>query len=532
VEDFAKGRCVAVSCGGRNQRPCLVVERIPSCDQGLREDFGTNRCVPLKPGETPFTAGLSSLTGEIAKGTQVCEETLSVFPEFKSGAKAAAVGLSCQHNMNVGFVCAAPSAAQKISDTVELGHKVAREFDSSPCKDELKWYRAKATLHGSSKGLKCAKGQFFDLTGKGTCWSCPRGYSRNLEPVTSRHACTRVSGTPSMFRAQCAVVMAVVRDADKAFNCLGAMIRTGLLPEAFRGKQKDMCLMAGGEAFFATLDYLTGTPNPKTTIQRIVKRIRKVNSAFNKASKANDFLEKVNGLRECKGVIDAGTPQTASYRPTPAPPPAAGTPPAPIGSSGPLEGIVVGTGSPSVPPPRPIPAQTGGIVFGEAAPPAPLESKPPARVSALPPQDRPSTTQRFRAGQALSVHEGPSPTAPAMAILEPGTEVEVTGRTGDWVRVALRDGRTGYALGGLLERSGHGPGAGDDPQDRESGAAAAQPVRSEQRVDPGLAPPMPCIGGHVNACCDDPQMTYHARCQEWRPKYERWRQAYDAYHRG
>jgi hypothetical protein len=321
------------ACGARNQRPCLIVERIPSCDRGLREDFGTNRCVPLKAGETPFTAGLSSLTGEIAKGTQICEDALTVFPQFKSGIKAADLGASCHRNMTIGFACAAPGAAQKISDTAELTHKVAREFDRSPCKDELKWSRAKATLHGSSKGLKCAKGQFFDLMGKGTCWSCPRGYTRNLEPVNSRHACTRVAGTPAMFRAQCAVVMAVVRDADKQVNCLGAMIRTGLLPEAFRGKEKDMCLMAGGEAFFATLDYLTGTPNPKTTIERIVKRIRQVNSAFNNASKANDFLEKVNGLRECRGVIGDGSAQTASYQPPPSSPPANSSP-APIGSGG------------------------------------------------------------------------------------------------------------------------------------------------------------------------------------------------------
>jgi len=441
VENFAKGRCVKVSCGGHNQRPCLVVERIPSCDRGLREDFGTNRCVPLRPGETPFTAGLSSLTGEIAKGTQICEDGLSVFPQFKTGIKAADLGRSCHRNMTIGFVCAVPSVVQKISDSVELAHKIAREYDRSPCNNEL---------------------------------------------------------TPAIFRSQCAVVLAVVRDADKAVNCLGAMIRTGLLPEAFRGKEKDMCLLAGEEAFLTTIDYLTGTIDPKSQIGRIIARIKQVNSAFNKASEANEFLEKVNGLRECRGVIGGSAAQTATYRPSPPVSPPASSLSAPAGSRGSSDRSVTGTVTPpsvpayTLPPataqPSPFPIQTGGIVIGEVA----------------------AASQRFRAGQALSVHEGPSPTAPAMAILEPGAEVEVTGRSGDWVRVALSDGRTGYVLGRLLVRS----------------------APSQQRVDPGVAPPMPCIGGAINICCDDPELTYHARCQEWRPKYERWRQAYDAYHGG
>lgn len=40
------GRCVERDrCGALGQRPCLIVERIPSCDAGLAEDFLQNRCV-------------------------------------------------------------------------------------------------------------------------------------------------------------------------------------------------------------------------------------------------------------------------------------------------------------------------------------------------------------------------------------------------------------------------------------------------------------------------------------------------------
>lgn len=50
VEDFRLKKCVRPAssrpaCGGNGQRPCTVTERIPSCDRGLKEDFGLNKCV-------------------------------------------------------------------------------------------------------------------------------------------------------------------------------------------------------------------------------------------------------------------------------------------------------------------------------------------------------------------------------------------------------------------------------------------------------------------------------------------------------
>ena len=42
-----RGKCYKKGeCGKMNQRPCLIVERIPSCDKGLAEDFIANACIP------------------------------------------------------------------------------------------------------------------------------------------------------------------------------------------------------------------------------------------------------------------------------------------------------------------------------------------------------------------------------------------------------------------------------------------------------------------------------------------------------
>ncbi len=300
-------------CGGRNQRPCLIAERVPSCNKGLREDFRKNRCLALKKGETPFTAGLASLAGEVSRTSEICNSVLQAMPSLKSGIPAVDAGAACTRNMQIGFVCALPKAADKVKDTAELFQRVNREYQSSPCKDRLTWYHARARKHGKAKGLKCPGRQFFDLTAGGSCWSCPRGHTRSLEPVTSRAACVRASGTPAMFRSACAGTMALVRDAGKQLRCLAAMVKSGVLARGFRGKQREMCQFAGEEAYFTTLDILTATTNPKTRLERLVKKLRKVNSALNKASTANDFMNKVDALRACEGVFDRTASSGRTY---------------------------------------------------------------------------------------------------------------------------------------------------------------------------------------------------------------------------
>ena len=51
------GAAQAQACGGANQRPCTVFERIPSCNSGLVEDFSKNRCVRPAPKPRPASCG-------------------------------------------------------------------------------------------------------------------------------------------------------------------------------------------------------------------------------------------------------------------------------------------------------------------------------------------------------------------------------------------------------------------------------------------------------------------------------------------
>lgn len=62
------GRCYERNrCGALGERPCLLVERIPSCDPGLAEDFLNNRCVEDRFAETACRA----LVGALWRGQEV-----------------------------------------------------------------------------------------------------------------------------------------------------------------------------------------------------------------------------------------------------------------------------------------------------------------------------------------------------------------------------------------------------------------------------------------------------------------------------
>ena len=51
-----------------------------------------------------------------------------------------------------------------------------------------------ARLEFKQGGL-CASGQFFDLIGGGTCWTCPAGYARTVFAVNTGQACEKASST-------------------------------------------------------------------------------------------------------------------------------------------------------------------------------------------------------------------------------------------------------------------------------------------------------------------------------------------------
>jgi hypothetical protein len=164
------GTCVKKGvCGKTFQRPCTLADRIPpSCDAGLSEDFSKKECVPTRAGHAAFFDGLKSLTDEVAKGSTACEaffmqSTKAQKPGWFAEAGqvvlgAGATALTCGRYLAIGFICAAPSQAKKVGAPVEIYNNIADAYESQTCAPEVeapRWRYRRAKLLGPSRGLDC-----------------------------------------------------------------------------------------------------------------------------------------------------------------------------------------------------------------------------------------------------------------------------------------------------------------------------------------------------------------------------------------
>lgn len=81
-----------------------------------------------------------------------------------------------------------------------------------------------------------------------------------------------------------------------------------------------------------------------------------------------------------------------------------------------------------------------------AAPPPPVPAAPAAEVEPAPPQEYVRVTC-----SRLNVREQPTTSAATVARVKKGERLEVLDREGEWVRVALADGATGWVHGKYVQ---------------------------------------------------------------------------------
>jgi hypothetical protein len=99
VEDLRHGRCIAkakrsqrpLRCGALNQRPCRVNERVPSCNRGLVEDLRHGRCIAkakpkpvlphvgrpiIRPAPKPHCGALNQRACKVTERVPSCDRGL------------------------------------------------------------------------------------------------------------------------------------------------------------------------------------------------------------------------------------------------------------------------------------------------------------------------------------------------------------------------------------------------------------------------------------------------------------------------
>ena len=284
------------NCGASGQRPCLLGERVPSCNANLKENFKRNVCEPLKPGETPFLAGVASFAEFYGDGLRAaCRQGLGGL-DVPSGTQLA-IGANCSKNVFAGAACewlveqagggAAGGAHALLSAgpaAVQFKQQVDRAYQSAPCSGFAeKTAPARRFGRGGGKlGTDCAAGQFWDPNG--WCYACPKSYTRTLHPVDAAKACVDNFGG-ELVRSSCSVFTAVDRTFGQSAKCAVEVMESGAFlsqPLDFASASREYC-MATGEFTYAVYDLVAAvqkTPQQKadkldTTLKRLIGAIKR-----------------------------------------------------------------------------------------------------------------------------------------------------------------------------------------------------------------------------------------------------------------
>ncbi|MBI2957106.1 MAG: hypothetical protein HYY26_07335 [Acidobacteria bacterium] len=335
------------ACGAQSQRPCLIGERTPSCNPGVREDFKTNRCVPLRPGETPFTAGLASLADFYSDGLRAACQQMAAGVRIESSTELA-VGANCSKDILAGIACgflvdqmgggyaSAVSAMLGSGATaVQFQAAVGRAYTGKCSRFAERLSRAHRGGRGAGLfGTDCPRGQFWDPNGY--CYSCPKGFERTLNPVESNAACVDKLGG-ELLRASCSVQEAVGSMFVSPADCSIQMLQGGLIEGAqldFARASQEVC-MATGEFIYTFIDAVQyATAQPERSAEKIQSSLRALVSkvqrspayrrtvmgakAASTALSGADLVRKLEQFPACSQALPrprAGAPGT------PAPPP-------------------------------------------------------------------------------------------------------------------------------------------------------------------------------------------------------------------
>lgn len=332
----------------------MVFERVPSCNQGLKEDFARNRCVPTKPGEGVFSGGFESFANLVAKGSDICRAFFNLLPRPPAAPSLVGEAQACQLEAQIGFRCAAPQILQKFVGAGRLMGQFEAAFNSRQCRTPLQIYVARARFvrkHGCPRGSfldiglgqcfscprgyirtathvraaracarnlitgpwaratyrgrssGCPRGSFLDI-GLGQCWACPTAYVRSITHVRSSNACIRATG-PGPFRGLCAVAKVVDGAAVKPIQCFAAMMQQGVVSEVAPDPRarREICYAMGEVAFDFAVKRLLGNPDLKGTQRKLARAMRRALRAAKKAERIDRFFQRLRSQPACRGVF-------------------------------------------------------------------------------------------------------------------------------------------------------------------------------------------------------------------------------------
>lgn len=260
LHSFKRKRCVKIKiklkkkprprhCGRLNQKPCKVFEFIPSCSKGLGHDFKLKRCVRLRKGQSALFYGISSASKQVANLEKVCNSVVNKLPRLKTGIAAFDNAATCQIQYQAGYRCAAPMLFTKITKSSNLAGRIDAALNTPRCRK----------LKGPLKTF-CAIGNVIDQAA--------------IRPTV----------------------------------CLAKVMAKGGFKDVAAGSSQalgSMCRAAGRLTFEITVDRLLRRKNNLKGYKRtLFKAAKKARRYSKKGAKIERFFEKINNEPACRGVLN------------------------------------------------------------------------------------------------------------------------------------------------------------------------------------------------------------------------------------
>jgi len=300
------GRCIALgapSCGREGQRPCLVTERIPSCDQGLYEDFKVNRCRTLPPGKTAWSASFDSMSAGVMELGRICSDFLNnagsgvvrelhkvpvAFNAPRSVKDGATLAANANLRFGTGFMCGVWPYASSLLEEASFAANSPKMAEATASDAERRLAAFARAFHKSYNEMPCSP----------------------LTPIGVRPLCAVVKALPAEAAGQC--MNGLLKKVEDELN------ETGRKSSFDEAKYLDAMELGGGMAYAAALDAAIGAatagvsegikPDKLEKIKKVYDFFQDLRAAFGvlqKAQQTGDAMKsELSAIPGCRSLVN------------------------------------------------------------------------------------------------------------------------------------------------------------------------------------------------------------------------------------
>lgn len=295
VEDFALDKCVVEgsshapppsSCGGKNKRPCKVWERLPSCNKNLVENLTTNKCEP-KSTSKPECGKNGQRACVLWERIPSCDDGLK-----EKGGKCAPLAPG-----EKAFFAGMAATLEPLGDCDQLLKDIPRADLSWEPVDEHSL--PPACYQEMYRGMLCAIPEMLAHSAD---------FASKTATEYDRKPCSEL--WPGKHRLMCAAVLAVTREVGGAMKCVSAGMKEGAFDDFMNtpATQKIICKEMGSMLVTTAIGAVSGGAGMATRLKATIEALKAAVKVMSAAKTLNRTSERLAQIPECGGKSIAAEP--------------------------------------------------------------------------------------------------------------------------------------------------------------------------------------------------------------------------------